>query len=197
MQTILSVQSSARVDGSHSRKLSARLIEKLLAANPGAKLVERDVSRGMPHIDDAWLAASWTPAANRSDAQNAALAMSDTLIAELEAADAIVLGIPMYNFSVPAAFKAWIDQVARAGRTFRYTDNGPVGLLEGKKAYVVITSGGVPIGSSYDFTSAYVKHVLGFIGITDVTMIAADQLVNREAESLDAANDVIAAAVAA
>ena len=197
MQTILSVQSSARVDGSYSRKLSARLIEKLLAANPGAKLVERDVSRDMPHIDDAWLAANWTPAADRSDAQNAALAMSDTLIAELEAADAIVLGIPMYNFSVPAALKAWIDQVARAGRTFRYTDNGLVGLLEGKKAYVVITSGGVPIGSSYDFTSAYVKHVLGFIGITDVTMIAADQLVNREAESLDAANDVIAAAVAA
>jgi len=103
------------------------------------------------------------------------LAHSDELIAELEAADTIVIGVPVYNFAIPAALKAWVDQIARARRTFRYTETGPEGLLKGKKAYLVVASGGVPVGSDYDFATGYLRHVLGFVGITDVTVIEAGQ----------------------
>lgn len=112
------------------------------------------------------------------------LALSDTLVGELKSADTIVIGTPVYNFAVPAALKAWIDLVARARETFQYTEDGPVGLLQGKKAYVIIASGGTKVGSEIDFAGNYLKHVLGFIGITDVTIVAADQLMmepkNRE-----------------
>lgn len=192
MTTILSVQSSARHQGSHSRDLSAKLIEKLASADGDTQVVERDVSANMPIIDETWLAANWTPTDQRTPEQAQTLDLSETLIGELEQADIIVLGVPMYNFAIPAALKAWIDLVARAGRTFRYSEQGPVGLLEGKKAYVVITSGGVPVGSGYDFTTDYIRHVLGFVGITDVSVVAADELVNKEAESLNAANEAIA-----
>ncbi|MGB7431159.1 MAG: NAD(P)H-dependent oxidoreductase [Ahrensia sp.] len=192
MNTILSVQSSARYDGSHSRSLSATLIEKLVANSPGSVVIDRDVAADMPLINAEWLAANWTPANDRTPEQAQRLALSDQLIGELENADVLVLGVPMYNFAMPASLKAWIDLVARAGRTFAYTENGPKGLLEGKKAYVVITSGGVPLGSAYDFTSGYIKHVLSFIGIEDVTIISADQLVNNETESLSRASDAIA-----
>lgn len=196
MKNILSVQSSARYEGSHSRSLSAQLIDKLVAGKDDMVVVERDVSVDTPHISADWLTANWTPAKDRTPQQARHLELSDQLIGELESADVLVLGVPMYNFAMPASLKAWIDLVARAGRTFSYTENGPKGLLEGKKAYVVITSGGVPLGSAYDFTTDYIKHVLGFIGIDDVVIIAADQLVNKEAESLQTATAAINAAAA-
>lgn len=191
MKNILSVQSSARYEGSHSRALSATLIHKLATENPGVTVVERDVAADTPLINSDWLSANWTPAEDRTPEQAQKLALSDQLIGELENADVLVLGVPIYNFAMPASLKAWIDLVARAGRTFAYTENGPKGLLQGKKAFVVITSGGVPLGSAYDFTSGYVKHVLGFIGIDDVTIIGADQLVNNELESLQTASAAI------
>jgi FMN-dependent NADH-azoreductase len=133
-------------------------------------------------LTENWVGANFTDDADRSDDQKAALAASDEMIAELEAADTIVIGVPIYNFSIPAALKAWIDLIARARKTFRYTEAGPEGLLKGKKAYLVVTSGGVPVGSDYDFATGYLRHVLGFVGITDVNIIAADQqMMNGEA----------------
>ncbi|MDH3266802.1 MAG: NAD(P)H-dependent oxidoreductase, partial [Gammaproteobacteria bacterium] len=128
----------------------------------------------------------------RDAAQREALAFSDRLVAELQHADAIVIGAPIYNFNIPAALKAWIDMIARARVTFRYTDNGPKGLLEGKKAYIVVASGGVKIGSKADFATPYLRHALAFVGITDVEFIGAEQLNSRAQEAIDAARVRIA-----
>lgn len=125
-------------------------------------------------------------------AQRAALSVSDTLIKELQSADTIVIGVPIYNFSIPASLKAWIDQVARAGVTFKYTETGPEGLLTGKRAVLVVSSGGVAVGSDYDFATGYMRHVLGFIGITDVDIVAADGNNARAEEVLAAANAAVA-----
>ncbi|MBO6638281.1 MAG: NAD(P)H-dependent oxidoreductase [Roseitalea sp.] len=191
MAHILSVQSSARDEGSHSRALSAELVEALGGAGANM-IVERDLSEPVPQLDEKWLGANWTPVDARSGEQARALALSDTLISELEQADTIIIGAPVYNFSVPAALKAWIDQIARAGRTFRYSENGPQGLLEGKRAFLVITSGGVPVDSPVDFATPYMRQVLRFIGITEVTVIAADRLVQNADDSLAGARTAIA-----
>ena len=174
-RTILHINSSARTDGSVTRVLSQKLVEKLSDAD--TKIVSRDIGAApLPILTEDWVGANFTPDDARTTAQQDALALSDQLIAEIEAADTIVLGVPVYNFGVPAAFKAWIDLVARARKTFQYTENGPVGLLQGKTAYVAIASGGTPSGSEIDFATPYVHHVLGFLGIHDVSIIAADQL---------------------
>ncbi|MEM1377953.1 MAG: NAD(P)H-dependent oxidoreductase [Pseudomonadota bacterium] len=192
MANILSVQSSARVNGSHSRALSQKLIDKLTAGSD-ATVVERDLADHLPLLDENWLGANWTPAAERSSEQNETLSLSATLIEEVKTADVLVIGVPIYNFSIPGALKAWIDLIARAGETFKYSEQGPKGLLEGKKAYVVVASGGVPVDSPVDFATPYMRHVLGFIGITDVEVIGADGLVMNESESLERAESAIAA----
>ncbi|MEL7231129.1 MAG: NAD(P)H-dependent oxidoreductase [Pseudomonadota bacterium] len=192
---ILHINSSARTEGSQSRALSAKLVQRL--SGHTATVTHRDVGTNPPPaVSEDWVNANFTPTENRTDAQHETLALSDELIAEIEAADTLVLAVPVYNFSVPAAFKAWIDQVARAGKTFKYTENGPVGLLEGKKAYVVITSGGTESGSAIDFATPYVKHVLGFIGISDVDVISADQLMLDAEGTLEKANKEIEAIAA-
>jgi FMN-dependent NADH-azoreductase len=173
---VLKVESSARRDGSITRRLADRVIADLAEGGAAVNSVTRDVASGLPVVDEAWVAANFTDPAERSAEQKARLALSDTLVAELKAADVLVLGVPVYNFGIPAALKAWIDLVARARETFRYTEDGPVGLLEGKKAIVILASGGTQVGSDIDFASGYLKHVLAFIGITDVTVVAADQL---------------------
>lgn len=190
MATILSIQSSARNEGSFSREFSAQIIEKLGGSTQNI-IVNRDLAQALPQVDEAWLGANWTPAEQRTDEQKSHMALSDTLVAEIKQAHILVIGAPIYNFSVPASLKLWIDLVARAGETFRYTEGGPVGLLEGKKAYIVVTSGGVPIDSPYDFATPYLRQVLGFIGITDIEVIAADGLVNAEAESRAKAENAI------
>jgi len=190
MAHILSVQSSARRQGSHSRALSAELIEAL-GGSAANTITLRDLAEPVPQLDERWLGANWTPASERNAAQDQTLALSDALIGELEAADIIVVGVPVYNFAVPAALKAWVDQIARAGRTFRYTEEGPRGLLERKKAYLVVTSGGVSVDSAVDFATPYMRHVLSFVGITDVEVIAADRLVRSAPESLEAARNAI------
>jgi len=176
MTNILRIDASARNDGSTTRQLSGQLVSHLLEQGYGAKVIHRDLALTPPALlTEGWVGANFTDAADRSDEQKALLADSDELIGELEAADTIVIGVPVYNFAIPAALKAWIDLIARARRTFRYTEAGPEGLLTGKKAYLVVASGGVPVGSDYDFATGYLRHVLGFVGITDVTIIAADQ----------------------
>ncbi len=189
-RTIFHLNASARIEGSVSRKLSDTLVAHLSDAQ--THVISRDVGASpLPLLDEAWVGANVTPDEARTPAQIDALALSDTLVAELEAADTLVLAVPIYNFGVPAAFKAWIDLVARARKTFKYTENGPVGLLDGKKAYVVIASGGTAAGSQIDFATPYVRHVLGFLGIHDVTVVAADQLMAAGEEKVaDALSEI-------
>jgi FMN-dependent NADH-azoreductase len=193
MTNILRIDASARNSGSTTRQLADQLVTQLIAQGYGADVVRRDLAITPPALlTETWVGANFTDEAERSDEQRAALAHSDELIAELEAADTIVIGVPVYNFAIPAALKAWVDLIARARRTFRYTETGPEGLLKGKKAYLVVASGGVPVGSDYDFATGYLRHVLGFVGITDVTIIAADQqmmdgeAITRATASIDA-----------
>lgn len=180
---VLLVNASSRSQDSVTRYLTDRLIEQLEQSRGIKQLRVRDVAADpLTVIDEPWVIANFTDPAERTGEQNAVLLQSDELVNELKAADVIILGVPIYNFSVPAALKAWIDLVARAGRTFRYTSNGPVGLLNEKQAFVVVASGGVAIGSPIDFATPYMKHVLGFIGIDNVEVIAAERLnINSEA----------------
>lgn len=184
---ILRVDSSARVENSKSRELLDRLIQGL---GPGHSVTRRDLSYPIPHVNAAWIAANTTAAAERTEANRNALALSDRLVEELEAADLIAIGLPVYNFGVPAAFKAWIDQVCRARLTFAYTPDGPKGLLEGKRAIVVYVSGGTGMGSEIDFASGYIRHVLGFIGIQDVTFVDASRHMMDEAAVSQAAEKI-------
>lgn len=185
MTRILHIDSSARIQGSVTRDLSAAIVARI--SGPETEITRRDVSTGLPFITEDWVNANFTPADARTDAQRATLSQSDALVDELIAADTIVIGAPIYNFNVPAALKAWIDLVARAGRTFNYTENGPVGLLSGKRVVVAIATGGVPVGSEADHMSTYLRHVLGFIGLTDVEVIAADGLGQAAEEIIEAA----------
>ena len=175
---ILRIDTSMRHTGSVTRALTDKLVARLRAASPGSEVTVRDLAAGVPLVNEAWIGANFTDPAERDDAQRAALAHSDELVAELKAADTLVIGLPIYNFGVPAAFKAWVDMIARARETFRYTEAGPEGLMTGKRALVVVASGGVPVGSAADFATPYVRHVLGFIGITEVEFISADSLMS-------------------
>lgn len=186
-QTVLHIDSSARLTGSTSRDLTMRIVSKLNADT----IIRRDLSSALPQIDDNWVNANLTPADQRSDEQKDRLALSDQLVEELMAADTVVIGAPIYNFSVPASLKAWIDLVARAGRTFKYTETGPQGLLNGKRAIIAIASGGTKVGSEIDFASGYLKHIMGFIGIIDVEIVAADQLMIDAEAALTAAHTAV------
>ena len=178
--TTLHIDSTLRQDGSVTRRLTAKIVETL-----GGDVIHRDLADGLPEQSDAWLQANWTAEADRTDAQRALLAGSDQLIEELKAADTIVIGVPIYNFSVPAALKAWIDLVCRAGLTFNYGPDGPVGLLSGKRAILAVATGGVPVGAPADFATGYMKQVLGFIGIKDVEIVAAERVAARGDEAID------------
>lgn len=192
MTSVLRIDSSPRSDASISRALADRIVDRLAPA----QITTRDVSPGLPVIDADWIGANFTPAAERSPAQIETLALSDTLVAELQAADVVVISLPIWNFGIPASLKAWIDLVARAGLTFQYTAEGPKGLLEGKRAILAIASGGTEVGSQIDFATEYMKHVLGFIGVHEVEIVAADRLmVDAEAShaKADAAIEALAA----
>ncbi|GAA4643394.1 FMN-dependent NADH-azoreductase [Pontixanthobacter gangjinensis] len=192
MSNILHISASIRGTESVSRSLSTKLVEGL-AESSGASIVTRDLSvNDLPFIDADRFAANLAPHAERSDEQHTLAAIADVLIDELKAADTIVFGVPIYNFSVPATVKAWADLVARAGTTFRYTESGPVGQLEGKKAYISVASGGTPVGSDMDFMTPWLKFFLGFLGITDVEVVAADGIMGKDGdEKIAAAHDKI------
>ena len=186
--TLLRIDTSARKTGSVSRQLTDAIIDRL---SPDT-VVTRDLAEALPQIDEIWVGANFTPADQRSDDQRTKLELSDQLIEELRAADTIVIGLPIYNFGVPTALKAWIDLVARVGETFAYTETGPKGLLEGKKAYIAMASGGVPAGSPVDYATTYLKQVLSFIGIDEIEMVAADGMARDPEASIKAANEAVA-----
>ena len=189
---VLRVDSSGRYGSSSTRTLADNLIEALEVRYNRVETTRRDLAEGMPHVDEHWIQANFTPADERNAAHKEELHFSDSLVAELQAADVIVIGMPIYNFGVPAALKAWVDMVARARLTFRYTENGPEGLLKGKKAYLVIASGGVGVDSEVDFATPYMRQALAFLGITDVDVVTADQQNRRGSESISEARAQIA-----
>ena len=184
---VLRVDASARVEGSVSRELADRLIAGLAARAGEVAVTRRDVAQGLPFVDADWVAANLTDPEARDAAQRQALAGSDALVAEATSADVWVIATPIYNFGVPASLKAWVDQVARARLTFRYTAQGPEGLLAGKKVYLVVASGGTEVGSAIDFATPWLKFVLGFLGVQDVEVIAADRGMARGVAARDAA----------
>lgn len=184
MSRILLVSSSLFGEGSKSRKVALELVEQLRRAAPAATVTERTLdTRTMPHL------ASETLAAWQAEGGAAAAALSDELTREVEEAGTIVIAAPMYNFSIPSTLKAWIDHIARAGRTFRYTAKGPEGLLTGRKVYVVTGRGGVYSGESpsraLDFQEPYLRAVLGFLGLTDVAFIHVEGLALGEQAAAD------------
>jgi len=192
-KSILRLDASMRKTGSFSRGLSGKLIKKLTGeldlsedntSEQNWKVTIRDLAEGIPLIDENWIKANFTDADERTAEQNKYLEISDLLVDELNNADLIVIGLPIYNFGVPAAFKAWIDQVVRSKLTFRYGDNGPIGLVKNKKAYIIIASGGTKLGTELDFISSYLRHILGFVGITDVTFIDSSGLGRDESKTL-------------
>ena len=180
MRTLLLVTSSVFGDNSKSGQLAREFVDAWRQERPGTRVVERDLGgEPLPHLTGATLSAIMTPAEQRTPEQAAVAQRADELIEEVEAADVIVMAVPMYNFSIPLTLKAWIDHVARAGRTFRYTADGPVGLLKGKKVIAVMSRGGVYSrgpAKAFDFQEPYLRHLLGFLGITEVTVVYAEGL---------------------
>ena len=177
MPTLLHIDSSP-LPSSVSRELTRKFVQSWRSAHPEGAVIDRDLAAAAPPaIDAAWIAAAYTPPEARTEEHKAKLALSDAFVAELQRADEYVIGVAMHNFSVPAVLRLWIDQIARKGLTFTYSETGPQGLLQGKKATVVIASGGVythgtPAGS-LSHIEPYLKTIFGFMGVTDVKFIAA------------------------
>ena len=172
---ILQINSSARSTGSASTRLADALVARVLAANPEAAVVRRDLA-AEPHpvLDEPTLQALFTPAEERSAEQAARIALDDALIAQVQAADVIVVGAPMYNFGITVQLKSWFDAIARANVTFKYTEKGPVGLLSGKKVLVGLSRGGLHRGNATDSQVPYLNTMFGFLGLTDVQYVYAE-----------------------
>jgi len=198
---ILQINSSARREASHSTRLANRIVARLQGADAEITLVVRDLNN-TPHptLDEVALGALFTPAEQRTAEQAARVALDDALIAEIQSADIVVLGVPMYNFGVPAPLKNWIDAISRAGVTFRYTEKGPEGLLRGKKVYVALTRGGKYRNTPADTQVPYLKTVFNFLGLTDVHFVYAEGLsmgADAEQTAIASAHEQIEEAVAA
>jgi FMN-dependent NADH-azoreductase len=178
MKTLLHIDCSPLGDASISRHLSGEFVKRWLEANPGGKIVRRDLNAGhIPAVDGTWVAAVYTPEDARTPAQKELVSISDRLIAELESADEYVFGVPMHNFGIPAVLKLWLDQIVRIGKTFAYVDGAPAGLLKGKKAQFLIASGGVyepgTPTAPFNFVEPYLRTIFGFIGVTDTAFLSA------------------------
>lgn len=187
MTTILQLNNSVFGDQGQSSKLAGEFVAKRRQADLGARVIRRDLSHEpIDHLTAERFAAALTAPEERTREQAREAALADTLIEELEAADEVVIAAPTYNFNVASTLKSWFDHVARAGRTFRYTSEGPVGLLEGKTAYVFLTSGGQYSGTGMDFQKPYIEHFLGFLGIKDVRFVRAEGLAMGEEVSQQA-----------
>ena len=178
MKKILHIISSPRGDESFSIKLGNAIVEKIVATHPGSTVKESNlVKKQFPHLEEAQITSFYTPVAKRTPENIEAIRHSDEAIAEIMEADTIVIGAPFYNFSIHSTLKAWIDHIARAGVTFRFTENGYEGLVHGKKVYIAVASGGIyseGIMQSYDFGAPYLKAILGFLGISDVNIIRVE-----------------------
>jgi len=175
MSHVLLLTSSPRGLQSYSDRIARRIVDDLKIQNPGTQVVVRDLAREpLPHAGDAFATSRALPPDQRDHAASRALALSDALVDELAVADVLVIAAPMHNFGIPSALKAWIDHIVRPGRTFAYSDNGPHGLLDGKKVVLVLARGGVYASGpmqSFDFQEPYLRTVLGFIGMTDVEVV--------------------------
>jgi FMN-dependent NADH-azoreductase len=177
MKTLLQIRSSLFSDNGQSSQLGERFVSAWREANPDGKVVVRDLARSpVPHLDAARFGAFLAQPGERTDAQQAIVDDSDALIGELQAADVVVLGLPMYNFGIPSTLKAYFDHIARAGVTFRYTEKGPVGLLTDKRVYVFAARGGLYASTPNDTQTPYVRHFLGFLGMTEVEFVYAEGL---------------------
>lgn len=197
---ILQINSSVRNQASHSSRLADRLVAALQAARPQSRIVVRDLAR-QPHpaLDEEALQALFTPAEQRNAQQQARVAQDDALIAEIQAAEVVVIGVPMYNFGVSSQLKNWLDAISRARVTFEYTADGARGLLTGKKVYLLLTRGGRYRESGSDNQAAYLRTVLGFLGMSDIEFIYAEGLAlgdDAEREGIADAERQIAAALA-
>ena len=195
MTRILHIDSSLFSGNGASATLAREFIEALRRREPDLEITHRDLGRDpVPHLDAARLTALGTPDADRTPEQRTIVAQADALIAELQAADLLVLGAPMYNFAIPTQLKAWFDHVARAGTTFRYTENGPEGLLTGKRAVVFTSRGGIHRDRETDTVVPYLRTMLGFVGIDDVDVVYAEGLnlgdAQRDAGLADAAAEL-------
>ncbi|MEG5264031.1 FMN-dependent NADH-azoreductase [Pseudomonas sp. JDS28PS106] len=177
MSRVLIIESSARQQDSVSRQLTQEFISQWKAAHPADEITVRDLAtRPVPHLDSTLLGGWMKPADQRSETEQAALERSNLLTDELIAADVVVLAAPMYNFAIPSTLKAWFDHVLRAGVTFKYGETGPQGLLTGKRAFVLTARGGIYTGSPMDHQEPYLRQVLGFVGIHDVSFVHAEGL---------------------
>ncbi len=186
MTKILHIDASSAVTTSSSRKLSAAIVTKLNVN--GGSVTYRDLAAdSLPVLKETDIGAFFTPKDDRTDEQKQQIELSDSLVAELKAHDTIVLGVPMYNFNLPASLKLYQDLVARVGETFVYAEDGPKGLLENKKIYFAVTTGGVPAGSPADFLTPSLKVFFGFLGISDQNFIIADGMSTAPEESMKTA----------
>ncbi len=180
MKNVLHITSSPRTEASISRKLGNAVVEKIKGKYPDGVVKERDLAKNpLPHLDEVLINAFFTPTESLSSEQSKAIKPSDEAIAELKEADIIVIDAPMYNFSIPSTLKAYIDYISRPGQTFRYTENGPEGMLNDKKMYIAFSGGGIyseGLYQAYDFNVPYLKAVFGVFGITDVTVFRAEGL---------------------
>ncbi len=192
MKTILKINASARYQDSVSRQLVDMVVEKIKETSD--HIIERDLTQEIHFVSEASLNAVSTRSEERNIEQKKLAKLADTMIKELLQADTIVIGAPIYNFGPPASLKAWADLVARAGTTFNYSENGPVGLLENKKVYLVAVSGGTEVDSEIDFMTPWLKIFLGFIGIKNIELIVADGLFSQDgANKVEAAHQTIEA----
>ncbi|WP_394781383.1 FMN-dependent NADH-azoreductase [Undibacterium sp.] len=204
MSKLLHINTSVRSNGSISRQLSTEFLNKWQAANAGATVTTLDLAATpVPHLTEQMMGAFFTPAEQRSAEQAQTVALSDKLVADLKDADVIVIGSPMYNFGISSTLKAWVDHVARAGVTFQYTATGPVGLLTGKKVYVFTARGGVYSqgpAAAMDFQETYLRAVLGFLGITDITFVHSEGVAMGEeaaAKAIEGSRQTIGTLLAA
>ncbi|SRR5258706_10609449 len=182
MKTLLQIQSSIFSNGGQSSQLAERFVARWLAANPGGRVVVRDLAtQPLPHLDAARFAAFLAKPGERTPAQQAVVDQSDALIGELRRADVVVIGVPTYNFGVPSTLKAYFDHVARVGVTFNYTEKGPVGLLAGKKVYVFAARGGMYAGTPNETQTPFIRTFLSFIGMSDIEFVYAEGLAISEA----------------
>jgi FMN-dependent NADH-azoreductase len=181
---ILKIDSSARIRNSYSRILTNKLADQLSLLYPNIIVKDRNISNDLPFLSEIIIEAMFMPDEKRTSEQKQALKLSDEMINELKQSDILIIGLPVYNFNIPASLKAYIDLITRAGLTFRYTEDGPTGLVENIKAYIVITSGGTALYSDMDFASDYIKFILSFIGIKEIYFIDATQLTTKGADEI-------------
>ena len=183
MSNILFLKTSPKNEGSISTELGEYLVNQLTSVSKST-VTKRQLDEEIPFINQQIINGLYVDDSQKTVEQKEALKLSDTIVEDVNNHDTIVISTPIYNFSAPAVLKAWADMVARVNKTFSYTENGPVGLLKDKKAYVVISSGGTKVASEIDFFTPWMKHFLKFIGITDVEFSAADQLMSDDGTKL-------------